>query len=695
MVRLYLFLFFVLFTPFSSWSATYYVSTTGSDTTGTGSSGNPWRQPQKCVSTGTPLVAGDTCIIRDGTYTDHDNDGIVLRIRADQGSAGTSTSPITIKSENPLGAKISIVSVSGGTTSNHGIRISHPYYIIDGFEIDGTDGTHAEAYNGITLASGANGTIIRNNKIHHIGRSSCSLASANVVSVAISLASSINDLLIEKNHIYSIGRLRNGESGCTTDDYQRDHGIYGQNGNNHTIRRNVMYDTNRGYPIHYYISTGGTTDNLRIENNTICGAAPAGAGGSATGAPIGQIRLATSVTNSFIRNNISCGVSGTNHGLMNGVPNPGTGAHSNVQVSYNLSDGLMNVQGSAYNMTFSNNTQSSSSLNLTNQGSNDLTLTSTSAAINAGTDVGLAYNGSAPDIGAFETFVFASCEVPTSAASTIQITFTSNANLLGTILTTFTARRNGSSNALTGAASKIGDNIVSLPLTTTYVGGDTADISWSSGGLTDAAAIGGSLNQPFVQTLTNQSCTNNAGGSPSFTLTQATYRFHGVFGLEASPDVRSSEGLSSYSVVAGGSFRIRYSVTCGGANCDSTGFYLYYATGGGYSIIPDTFGAGNIAFCGTTYSDPLIPSNGSATTNQLSTSGTFIPGGVIFSSNAIPTINGLNNGYKTELEYCVKFDTDATGSYTFRLYKQTGVALDTYTVTPSVTVISPQSSGSF
>ncbi|MFD0960972.1 hypothetical protein [Paenibacillus chungangensis] len=44
---------------------TYYVATTGSDTTGDGSKNNPWRTIQKAADT---MVAGDTTVIREGIY---------------------------------------------------------------------------------------------------------------------------------------------------------------------------------------------------------------------------------------------------------------------------------------------------------------------------------------------------------------------------------------------------------------------------------------------------------------------------------------------------------------------------------------------------------------------------------------------------------------------------------------------------
>src|SRR5690349_4249680 len=57
----------VLFTSISAvHAADYYVSTTGNDTTGTGSAAAPFRTPQRAVKV---APAGSRIIFRGGTYT--------------------------------------------------------------------------------------------------------------------------------------------------------------------------------------------------------------------------------------------------------------------------------------------------------------------------------------------------------------------------------------------------------------------------------------------------------------------------------------------------------------------------------------------------------------------------------------------------------------------------------------------------
>lgn len=672
-------------------AATYYVSTTGNDAND-GSSGSPWQKPQKCVVA--PVVAGDTCILKAGTYTDAlgvdgTGGGFIILATSSRGAVnGTAGAPITIKSETPYAAIIQQPTRNASATSFY---ISRSYYIIEGFDFTGVGTTYntgaSAAHSGIYLNS--NNAIVRGNKFHHIARTQCSNSAFG--NAGIFLASGATSATIERNTFYSIGRLRDGEGGCTTTISQHDHGIYTSGPSSVTIQRNVCWDTNRGYCITAFLS-GSTVNNLKILNNTFSGKSP-------TGLPAGQVNLSNNQVGAELRNNIFHDPP-SGYGI---VWSPSSTA-SGVFVTNNMSDSadadMQNPSSKPASGITSSSNLASATLGLKNTGANEYTLLSTSAGINQGVDVGLAYNGSAPDIGAYETFTFSVCEVVAGATSTINVTFTNNAFpplLPNGGATTFTARRNTASNALTGATSRVGDNIVTLPVTTAYGGGDTIDISWASGNLTDSADIGGTY-QPFATTLTNQSCTNSVGGT-SYTLTQAAFEFRAAEGQEASPlllphgfaNTGAAENFVNYPVMKGGKHRIRFALTCAVAACPDAGYYLRYSlNGGAYTVVPDAFTADNIAFCGVI---PHTPANGSTTTEQLSTSGTFTPGGIVFTSNAIPTISGFASGNKTEVEYCLKYDQDASTHYDFRVYTQSGAALNTYTVTPRVVIQDTASGG--
>lgn len=688
-----LFLLLVLLTS-SVEAATYYVGTSGNDANA-GTSGSRWRNPQKCAQP--PVTAGDTCIVGNGTYTAADvgSTAFVIQISSAKGSAiGTALNPITIKSENPRGAKIVQPTRNAQAV---GIYVGRDYYIIEGFDLDGSGVTYDTGTNASHAGIGfyaSHGTA-RGNYVHDIARTQCSDSGFGNAGIFTNIG--VSNILIEKNVIHTIGRLRNGESGCTTVRFQHDHGIYITWGSDITVRNNLIYDTNRGYPMNIYSTSASVHTRYKIYNNTFAGRSP-------TGAPSGHIIIGGIWTNGEIKNNLffqpdadliiqQFNLSSSSSG--------NTISHNRTNLDIPGSDFLFGTS-TPTGFTSTNNTENVS-LGLKDAAcsqsdggceATDFTLAAGSSAIGAGTNVGLLCNNGC-DQGAFQTFNFASCQVPNGAAGTIQITFTSNANLLGSTLTTFTARRNGANNALTGAATKIGDTIVSLPLTTTYVGGDTADISWSSGGLTDNAMIGGALNQPFVQTLTNQTCTNNAGGAPAYVFTQARYQFRGVQGPETTTDIRGADNVAVYETQKGGAARVRFVLTCTVADCPASAFFLRYSlNGGAYTIVPDTYGADNIGFCGANIQN-LGVENATPTTNQISAiGGTFVPGGVILTSNAIPTIAGFNSGYKTEIEYCVSFDTDAAGDYLFRLYQQNGTAL-TYTQTPQITIVNPRAPAGF
>lgn len=361
---------------------TYYVATTGSDSN-PGTSDRPWRNPQKCAAS--PIKAGDTCIVRKGSYTDSTGNGIVVYVPGSS-PAGTASQPITIKSEIPLGAAI-IIPDGPDDTVNVGFYIRSPYYTIEGFDISGgTNSSPNVSHSGIVFTG--TGGIARLNAFHHIGRTTCSDSLGGKTGMLLHYATNV---LVERNLFYSIGRLRNGENGCSTTIFHHDHGIYIKGASNVIVRRNVFFDTNRGWPINVY---GATTTNLEIYHNTLSGHSP-------TGKPAGHILLASTINGASIKNNIS-------NDAQSGMLNCYSLKASDVTISYNLSDtdtvektglSLLSLPG----VKFSNNIQRGTNLGFVDKSQNDFRLTSGSSAINRGTTLGVPpVKDGAPDIGAYE-----------------------------------------------------------------------------------------------------------------------------------------------------------------------------------------------------------------------------------------------------------------------------------------------------
>ena len=365
---------FTILQAVTAQSATYYVATTGNDSN-PGTSSSPWRNPQKCALS--PVRAGDTCIVRSGTYTDTDGDGVVVFVyNRSSTPSGTASAPITIKSEKPLGAAIVLPS---NRSFAIGFQIYKPYYVIEGFDISGGNSNHSSAGSvGVQFRESGTGGIARSNAIHHIGRASCTNSTNGFAGVIVRTGS----ILVERNRIYSIGRRRNGESGCSTTVSGLDHGIYIRAASNATIRRNVIYDANSGSPIQVY---GGTTTNLNIHHNTM-------SGNLATA----HIRLASTINTANIRNNTS------NNPRLGMLHVAGLTA-SKVSVTHNTVTSRMIAVSNVSGVTLSSNFENTSSLGFINQSSNDFRLTSSSPLINRGTTSGVPIvSDGKPDVGSYE-----------------------------------------------------------------------------------------------------------------------------------------------------------------------------------------------------------------------------------------------------------------------------------------------------
>lgn len=354
--------------------ATYYVATTGKDSN-PGTSTSPWRNPQRCTLS--PIRAGDTCLVRSGTYTDTDGNGAVVWVYDRPTTpSGTASAPITIKSEKPLGAVI----VGPSNRNGFGFYVQKPYYIIEGFDITGVNNSDSMAGgSGVSIVSPANGTIVRSNAIHHIGRQSCTNSNQGFTAIVVRSTSGV---LIDQNRISYIGRRRNGESGCGAAVDAHDPAIYIRGAANTTIRRNVIYNTIQGVAIQVY---GGTTTNLNIYHNTLHGA-------NATTSS--HILLSSTIRTANIKNNTSSDASRAMVRLTNLTA-------SGVTVSYNVS--TRSVQyGSASGVTFSNNIQNVNPAYI-DKARYDFRVTSSSPTINRGTTSGVpVVPDGRPDSSAYE-----------------------------------------------------------------------------------------------------------------------------------------------------------------------------------------------------------------------------------------------------------------------------------------------------
>lgn len=349
----------VLLGAVTAQGATYYVATTGSDSN-PGTSSSPWRNPQRCTTS--PIKAGDTCIVRSGTYTDTDGNGAVVWVYDRSTTpSGTASQPITIKSEKPLGAAI----VGPSSRNGWGFYVQKPYYIIEGFDISGVNNSSSTAGGaGIGIVPGGNGTIVRSNSIHHIGGQSCTNSTSGFVGVTVRDGPS--GVLIEENRFSYIGRK--GISGCVKGTGERDPAIYIRGTSNTTIRRNVIYNTIQGSAIQIY---GGTTTNLNVYHNTLHGYSPA---------VVAHIILSSTVRTANIKNNTSSDARLAMVRLYNLTA-------SGVTVSNNISSGNVRY-GSASGVTFSNNIENTNP-GYINKSTNDFRLTSSSPAINRGTTSGV------------------------------------------------------------------------------------------------------------------------------------------------------------------------------------------------------------------------------------------------------------------------------------------------------------------
>jgi len=303
---------------------TYYVATNGSDTTGDGSSGNPWQTIQKAATTIRNLgTGGHTVIVRDGTYTapPENTAGVVALIA----QVGSSTNPIVYRAEHKWGAVLDAQNthqygmyVCGGTTCP-----ASSYLTIQGFEIRNFFDPNIQPPGyprgtGIAAYGPAHHITIRDNNIHN---------PEVILASGLYESDECHDFTYDSNIIHDVG-------GPTA---PHGHGIY-TCGDYITITNNTFYGCDyRGVQIAGYYAT---SDHVLVSNNTFTDSAVDG-----------HIVVWGAVTNTTIQNNIF-------HGIPAGTTAveyvDATGC-SNDLIRYNLSYGGDGIGPANDGWTYSNN----------------------------------------------------------------------------------------------------------------------------------------------------------------------------------------------------------------------------------------------------------------------------------------------------------------------------------------------------
>lgn len=370
--------------------STYYVSPTGSDSS-SGSASAPFLTIQHAADLVNP---GDTVIVEDGVYTGvgtgtacaaQSTKPIVCITRG-----GTSTAPVTFRSQNLHGAKLD----GQNNTSTDGIRIisGANYVVVDGFEIYGMGNGNGSS-SGVELYSGGAGSVIRRNHIHDIGHM-CTGTTNGEVGIFIEQP----NIVVTQNILHDIGRYMVGENGCTVGySGSTDHGIYnngssssGIPGANGTlIANNIFYNLTRGWGVQAY---PGNLTGVTIVNNTFAFPNPY---------QYGHIIIGANTTNMVIQNNIF-------YAPNNAAIDYYSGTQTNLQVTNNL----------VYNASLFTSTPSGATISsiiyadplmVSTASPYDFHLTSGSPAINAGvtlSSVPTDFDGNARtspwDIGAYE-----------------------------------------------------------------------------------------------------------------------------------------------------------------------------------------------------------------------------------------------------------------------------------------------------
>ena len=224
-------------------AATYYVATTGSNSN-PGTLASPFQTLQAGVNA---AHAGDTVIVRDGTYGPTGGAGS-MGVTINTG--GSPSAWITLQAEHKGMAVLDCQLVCQAYINLP--SASAAYWKILGFDITGGSSFGIVAY-----PAGANNLLIQGNTIHNIGNHYDSTAQG----IAGVFTDANVNVTVDGNVIHDVGR-----TAVLTGSH--DHGIY-THGVNMVISNNVFYNILNGWHIQTAVGFSGT-----IANNTFFGPNP-------------------------------------------------------------------------------------------------------------------------------------------------------------------------------------------------------------------------------------------------------------------------------------------------------------------------------------------------------------------------------------------------------------------------------------
>ena len=353
----------------------YYVAKTGNDNNA-GTSSSPFLTIQKAANIVNP---GDSVIVRDGNYTSSAVE--VLSITR----SGTAASPIVFRSEHKWGAVLYKSSTVLTTESAISFNGSVSYVKVENFEIRNI------VFWNIYIPAGCSHIEIRGNNIHDIGRI-CTDTDMGLVGMYLEGCS---DIIVEGNIFHDIGRYASGENGCSTSTQyymNHDHAIYIEGASRIRINNNIFYNNKSGWDIHMYSGTGLFSADVSILNNTFAFQNPNRDG----------FMVIFYATNTLIENNIFYSPRNVAVNLS------GIGAGSTGTIRNNITYGAVASSVTPSGFTITNNLDKTDP-KMVSPSTFDFSLQSTSPAINAGINVGLAYDFlrnslvGLPDMGAYES----------------------------------------------------------------------------------------------------------------------------------------------------------------------------------------------------------------------------------------------------------------------------------------------------